>query len=370
MSIILVSSVPFSKTPLALRLHPKYLKHIDWGQVKFTKDIMEGYVMPKYGKTNWMEDDSWTDIILDDVYNKFYRDEEEETEVAKESEDIALSVMKEKFLSMVEFEKATVKDYKKLVVTDGMVDYVLEKYRNNWKCGDEIVDVILEDLWLKYGKGDKGKGKVHDIQNRLEKLEVDLARAIKAKQAEHDKGKGKQLDDDDLDAHDDDLDALDLENRIKKLEEDFGRLLKKKKANEAKEAKNAKLAKETKKAKKAKEAMLAEVVQVSSNEDDSSDEGLFRDEDVVLFNDVKYLLTDAEISMLNERPTTFRAPTASTSIRSITPTASTSNAQAASTLAPRGYRKIVATGCVLGLRAPNDPNAPPPSATRKRKSKK
>ncbi|GKA55314.1 hypothetical protein Tco_0754263 [Tanacetum coccineum] len=365
MSIILVSSVPFSKTPLALRLHP----------IKFTKDIMEGYVMPKYGKTNWMEDDSWTDIILDDVYNKFYRDEEEETEVAKESEDIALSVMKEKFLSMVEFEKATVKDYKKLVVTDGMVDYVLEKYRNNWKCEDEI----LEDLWLKYGKGkeaehdhlkvnkgDKGKGK----EAEHESFEGDKRKG----KAKHDKGTGKQLDDvdlddhnDDLDAHDDDLDALDLENRIKKLEEDFGRLLKKK---NTKEAKNAKLEKEAKKAKKAKEAMLAEVVQVSSNEDDSSDEGLFRDEDVVLFNDVKYPLTDAEISMLNERPTTFRAPTASTSIRSTTPTASTSNAQVASTLAPRGYRKIAATGCVLGLRAPNDPNAPPPSATRKRKSKK
>ncbi|GKF28731.1 hypothetical protein Tco_0095073, partial [Tanacetum coccineum] len=149
--------------------------------------------------------------------------------------------------------------------------------------------------------------------------------------------------DDDLDAHDDDLDALDLENRIKKLEEDF----------ELKE----------------KEAMLAEVVQVSSDEDDSSDEGLFGDEDVVLFNDVKYPLTDAEIRMFKERPTTSRAPTASTSTRSRAPTASTSNAQAASTSALRG-RKIAMTGCILGLRAPNDPNAPPPSATRKRKSKK
>nr|GFA23183.1 hypothetical protein [Tanacetum cinerariifolium] len=71
---------------------------------------MKGYVMPKYGKTNWRKDDSWTDIILDDVYDTFYRDEEQETKVAK---------------------KATVKDYTKLVVTDGMVDYVLEKYGNN-----------------------------------------------------------------------------------------------------------------------------------------------------------------------------------------------------------------------------------------------
>ncbi|GJY80922.1 hypothetical protein Tco_0493673, partial [Tanacetum coccineum] len=70
-----------------------------------------------------MEDDSWTDIILDDVYDIFYRDKEAETEVAKESEDMALYIMKEKFLSMVESEKATVKDYTKLVVTDEMVDY-------------------------------------------------------------------------------------------------------------------------------------------------------------------------------------------------------------------------------------------------------
>ncbi|GKG51198.1 hypothetical protein Tco_0541582, partial [Tanacetum coccineum] len=51
---------------------------------------MDVYVMPKYGKTNWMEDDSWIDIIVDDVFNIFYRDEEEEeTEVAKESKDMA-----------------------------------------------------------------------------------------------------------------------------------------------------------------------------------------------------------------------------------------------------------------------------------------
>ncbi|GKG30141.1 hypothetical protein Tco_0420039, partial [Tanacetum coccineum] len=100
------------------------------------------------------------------------------------------------------------------------------------------------------------------------------------------------------------------------------------------------------------------------------------DEDLVLFNDVKYPLTDAEIMMFKERPTrsrvptrqvssTFtrsiapstrskapttststrsRAPTASTSTfkastSSRAPTASTSNTQAASTLAPRGTGK-------------------------------
>nr|GEY10403.1 retrovirus-related Pol polyprotein from transposon TNT 1-94 [Tanacetum cinerariifolium] len=121
------------------------------------------------------------------------------------------------------------------------------------KCKDEIASVILEDLWLKYGKDykgkgkeaehdhlkvnkdDKGKGNVHDIQNRLGELEVDSARAIKARQ---------------VDDHDDDLDTLDLENRIKKLEEDFVRLLKAKKAKEAKKSKKAKKVKLGKEAKK------------------------------------------------------------------------------------------------------------------------
>ncbi|GKB39242.1 hypothetical protein Tco_0884184 [Tanacetum coccineum] len=61
-------------------------------------------------------------------------------------------------------------------------------------------------------KDDKGKEKVHDLQNRVEKLELDFARAIKAKQAEHDNGKGKVHDLDDVD-----LDDLDLENIIKSL---------------------------------------------------------------------------------------------------------------------------------------------------------
>ncbi|GKA21648.1 hypothetical protein Tco_0701637 [Tanacetum coccineum] len=389
-----------------------YPKHIDWGKVIATNEIMDGYVMPKYGNKNLFEDDSWIDIIMDDVYHTFYKDEEE-AKVAKASEDMKLSIMKEKFLAMVESEKARVKDYTKLVVTDGMVDYVLEKYGNKWKSEDEIAYVILEDLWLKYGKDDKGKGKlvednekgkeaehhhlkvnkddkgkgklvedngkgkVHDIQNRVGYVEVDLARAIKAKQ---------------VDDHDDDaLDTLDLENRIKKLEEDFGRLLKAKKAKESKKAKEAKKAREAelakqakktkedelkakeakkekkakeaelkakeakkakeaelkakkakeamlaelkakkaKKAKNSKEAMLAEVVQISSDEDDDEDP---------------------------TAPTSTRskAPTASTSTRSRAPIASTSNAQAAFT-APRG--------CVIALFAPN---APPPSATRKRK---
>ncbi|GJW68068.1 hypothetical protein Tco_0122492 [Tanacetum coccineum] len=254
------------------------------GKVIATNEIMNGYVMPKYGNKNLFEDDSWIDIIMDDVYHTFYKDEEEEANVAKASEDMKLSIMKEKFLAMVEFEKARVKDYTKLVVTDGMVGYVLKKYGNKWKSEDEIAYVILEDLWLKYGKYDKGKGKlvedngkgkevehhhlkvnkedngkrkVHDIQNIVGSIEVDLARAIKAKQ---------------VDDHDDhDLDTLNLENRIKMLEEDFGRQEKAREAELAKQAKKRKddelKAKKAKKAKNSKEAMLAEVVQISSDED-------------------------------------------------------------------------------------------------------
>nr|GEW36188.1 hypothetical protein [Tanacetum cinerariifolium] len=180
-------------------------------------------------------------------------------------------------------------------------------------------------------------------KNRLGSLEVNLARAIKAKQLD-------DHDDDDLD-----LDSLDLANKIKKLEGDFSRLLKAKKAKEAKKAKKARearKAKEIKKArkvelkakeinkaneaelkakkakeamlaelktKKAKEAVLAEVVQIFSDEDDDED-------------------PTAPTS------TRSRAHTAFTSTRSKAPTAYTStrsrahNAQAAST-APRCYKK-------------------------------
>ncbi|GKF59559.1 hypothetical protein Tco_0176345, partial [Tanacetum coccineum] len=137
-----------------------------------------------------------------------------------------------------------------------------------------------------------GKRKVDDLQNRVSKLEVDLAWAIKAKQVEHDKGKAKQAE-------------HDLDD-----------------AKKAKEAKEAEL------------KVNKEVVQVSS------DEGFSSDEDVVCFNNVKYPLTDVEIRMFKEKITTskattstrFRALVASTSTfrastRSTTPIASTSNAQ-------------------------------------------
>ncbi|GJW60825.1 hypothetical protein Tco_0110160 [Tanacetum coccineum] len=112
------------------------------------------------------------------------------------------------------------------------------------------------------------------------------------------------------------VDALDLQNRIKKLLEDFNTFVKAKRQKRLRRQK---------------------------------------------------LLNDAEIKIFKEKPTTStstrsRSPT--TSIRSRALIASTSNAQPA---ALRGYRKIGKTGCVLGLRAPNDPNSSPSSTTRKRK---
>ncbi|GJW50376.1 hypothetical protein Tco_0091727 [Tanacetum coccineum] len=305
------------------------MKDIDWGKIKITDKVME-YVMPKYENKNWMKDSKWSQIILNDIYSTFYKDEAEEDEETK-------VVKEKKYLSMVEFEKRKAKlnvsdelymvEYKKgkakLVVSNEMVEYALAKYGKNWNLEDEIADVILEDLRIKYGKDDKGKGKVDDLQNRVERLEGNLARAIKAKQTEHDKGKATQA-----------------ENDI-----DY--------AKKAKETKEAEL-----KVKK-------EVVEVSS------DERFSGDNDVVLFNDVKYPLSDAEIRMFKERLTTSRAPTASTSTfkaftRSKAHIASTSNAQDAST-ASRGYMKIAMIGCVLSLRDSDDLNAPPPSTTQKRK---
>ncbi|GKD80915.1 hypothetical protein Tco_1347754 [Tanacetum coccineum] len=259
----------------------------DWNKVERTQDLVE-YVYDKYVNV------SVTNEMLNDLYN--------------------FAMMKEKYLSMVESEKKaklmveSEKGKAKLMVFDEMVEYVLAKYGKNWNLEDEMADVIPGDLRIKY---------------RKERLEGDLARAIKTKQIEHDKGKAKQaehdLDNVDL------VDALDLVNRIKKLEEDFSRLLKVKKAKEAKEADKAKL------------KVNKEVVEVSS------DEGFSDGKDVVCFNDVKYPLIDAKIRMFKERSTTSRDPITSTSIRSIALIASTSNTQAASTSAPvqeNSYDKI------------------------------
>nr|GEX44892.1 hypothetical protein [Tanacetum cinerariifolium] len=141
-----------------------------------------------------------------------------------ESQKEKAKLMVSNDLSMVEYEKGKAKR----MGSNKMVEYILAK------------------------KGDKGEGKVDDLQNKVERLKGDLARAEKgkAKLMVSEKGKAKvdALDDVDL------VDTLDLENRIKKLSEDF-----------------------------------------NSDEEDYSDEGFFGDEDVALFNDFKFLLSDAEI---------------------------------------------------------------------------
>ncbi|GKC81996.1 hypothetical protein Tco_1137713 [Tanacetum coccineum] len=138
-----------------------YSKHIDWGQLKITKDIMEGYVMLKYGKTNWREDDSWADIILDDVYDTFYRDEEQKTEVAKESEDMTLSIMKGGDVDEIEFllhhDPSTPKisvasilegftNEPPLEENDDLFD--LESKENEWKkiLYDALIDDLVPDI--------------------------------------------------------------------------------------------------------------------------------------------------------------------------------------------------------------------------------
>nr|GEU44971.1 hypothetical protein [Tanacetum cinerariifolium] len=80
------------------------------------------------------------------------------------------------------YVKVLRKIWKDKAVDDEMVEYVLAKYEKNWNFKDEIADVILEDLQIKYEKDDKGKRNVDDLQNRVERIKVDLARAIKAKQ--------------------------------------------------------------------------------------------------------------------------------------------------------------------------------------------
>ncbi|GJX95139.1 hypothetical protein Tco_0349725 [Tanacetum coccineum] len=221
---------------------------IDLAKVKITDKVMK-YVIPKYGKTNWLLNDSYSHITLEDIYNTFYKDEAELKKGERKMDDKGKEKMDDKRKGKM----------------------------------DDLVDAV-----------EKGKSKLMVSEKGTKKASVNL------------------------------VDALDLQNNIKKLSEDFNMFVKGKKTREAKETE------------------VVEVVKISSDVVDSSDEVFFGDEDLDLVS---------------------RAPNASTRSRALI--ASTSNAQPA---APRGYKKIAMTGCVLGLRAPNDPNAPPPLTTRKRKT--
>jgi hypothetical protein len=50
------------------------------------------------------------------------------------------------------------RDFGKLKVSDDMIDYVIATYGNKWDIEDEIVDLILEELWKKYGNKKVAKG--------------------------------------------------------------------------------------------------------------------------------------------------------------------------------------------------------------------
>ncbi|GKB51734.1 hypothetical protein Tco_0902487 [Tanacetum coccineum] len=140
------------------------------------------------------------------------------------------------------------------------------------------------------GKGimdDKGKGIMDDVHSRVDRLEKGNSKVMAKKASTSN--------------------ALDLQNRIKKLSDDFNRFVKAKKPKNATEAKF-----------------------------------FFCDEDLVLLSDVKYPLTAAEKKMFKEKPTSSTATTSTALI------ASTSSALV---VAPRGYRKIAMTGCVLSFKS-------------------
>ncbi|GJQ89522.1 hypothetical protein Tco_0000661 [Tanacetum coccineum] len=202
-------------------------KGIDWSKFVVTEDMID-YVLAKYGN-KWYVDEAIADVIMDDLQRTFNKPKLVKVLMVVPNTPNGLKM-------------ATNKDYRKLLVTDEMLEYIFAKYGNKWHLEDDIAYVILKDLLIKYGKDDKGKGKVHD---------------------------------------------LDLKNRIEKLEVDFGRMIK---AKEAKQADHDQLKVNT------------EVIEISS------DEGVFGDEDLVLFTDLKYPLTDAEIMMFKERPKDPKLP--------------------------------------------------------------
>ncbi|GKE44383.1 hypothetical protein Tco_1471667, partial [Tanacetum coccineum] len=206
------------------------MEDIEWDKVEITDEVM-AYVIPKYGKCNWYEDNSWSDIILKDIYDTFYIDEAkavEEAKLPKKSEDVALSIMKD--TKMKNF------DWGKEKTTDEIMGQVMAKYgRYNLLEDDSWGDIILDDIIYKFyrdeleetevgkendkgkgkvddkGKGkmdDKGKGIMDDVHSRVDRLEKGNSKVMVCE-----KGTKK--------ANVNLVDVLDLQNRIKKLSDDF-----------------------------------------------------------------------------------------------------------------------------------------------------
>ncbi|GJV97220.1 hypothetical protein Tco_1548797 [Tanacetum coccineum] len=205
---------------------------------EFNKKKNHDYVYAKYGNS-WKESDEVTDEMLADLYNYA---------MLKESRKLPTAVLFDVDTGRISIRHSKTKEYHS--ECSGKITWIMCRTLRYHLCSlfvnnklyfginfeDEIADVILEDLWMKYGKDDKGKEneakhdqlkvnkddkgkrKVHDLQSIVEKLKVYFTRAIKVKHVEHDKGKGKVHELDDLV-----LDDLDLENKIKKLEVNFGK---------------------------------------------------------------------------------------------------------------------------------------------------
>nr|GEV32738.1 hypothetical protein [Tanacetum cinerariifolium] len=175
---------------------------------------MDEYVMPKYGNKNLSEDDSWIDIIKDDVYDTFYGDGEEETKVAKAND----------------------KRKGKLIEDNGK--------------GNKA-----EHHHLKVNKDNKGKGKLVEDNRKGKAKESKKAKKARETKKVRDAELAKQ-----------EKKASEVELKANEAKKAKGEELK---AKKAKEAMMAEL--KANKAKNAKEAMLAKVVQISSDEDDVED---------------------------------------------------------------------------------------------------
>ncbi|GJT40918.1 hypothetical protein Tco_0940783 [Tanacetum coccineum] len=76
------------------------MKEIDWEKVKITNEVIE-YVIPKYGKMNWLLNDSYSQIILEDIYNTFYKDEAELAKGEGKIDDLVDALEKGKSKLMV-----------------------------------------------------------------------------------------------------------------------------------------------------------------------------------------------------------------------------------------------------------------------------
>ncbi|GKA80667.1 hypothetical protein Tco_0787359 [Tanacetum coccineum] len=83
--------------------------------------------------------------------------------------------------------------------SDDMIDYVLEKYRNNWQVDDAIADEILDDLLKRERdkqqrvKDDKRNGPLKDDKRKVTRIKImdDLEKRIENVEKDLNKAKDK-----------------------------------------------------------------------------------------------------------------------------------------------------------------------------------